>query len=136
MKKQIFFTCVISVFLGLIFFSSCKKENDKDNDLTTDIVGKYTNGNTTITVNKVDNSTVAIALEDGYIAPTFASTKMNSKTSFTLNDVTQNDGVTKREFSGSGTYSSNNIIIQLLDKLTDLTTGNIIEQEVTYTASK
>ena len=130
-----------TLILAFLTFSltQCKKDG---NDLTTDIVGKYTNGSGSsyreIIVTKVDNNTISIYVEDSYQSgQTHASTKMNSKTSFTLNKVTETGSGTKYEYTGSGTYSANNIIITRNEKIFDSANNNLISDDnVTYTGSK
>jgi hypothetical protein len=103
---------LITITLLLFTFSSCKKSSD----LTTQVVGKYTKGSGSglvdITVNKVDDKTVTIAVDEaagGEYA--FTSVKMNSETSFNLNSITISgrhcDG--QETISGTGTVSGNNI---------------------------
>ncbi len=145
MKKQFFSLLVFSALLGLFFTSSCKKENgDSKNDLTTDIVGKYTSGSGSsyieIIVNKVDNQTVSIYTYDDYNGGvTHTATKMNSKTAFTLNKATYTDtdfGY-RNEYEGSGTYSAGNIVINRNEKVFATSTGDLIsEDNRTYTGSK
>jgi len=106
------------LFLVLVACSltQCKKENNS-NDLTTGIVGNYTNAAeaTNIVVNKVDNSTVSITLVTGTGSGKydvgFPNVTMNSASSFTLNAVTQDGGtcIGIETFSGTGTTSNNNI---------------------------
>lgn len=103
---------LITISLFLLTFTSCKKSSD----LTTQIVGKYTKGSGSglvdITVNKVDDNTVTIAVDEaagGEYA--FTSVKMNSATSFNLNSVSISgrhcDG--QETISGTGTVSGSNI---------------------------
>ena len=109
----LFFALTLSVI-------SCKKTTDK-NDLTTGIVGRYTNTteSTEIIVNKVSNTSVSISITtgsgSGQYSVAFPTATMNSSTSFTLNPVTQ-DGTYcsgTEKFSGTGTYTNNNISLFL-----------------------
>ncbi len=147
MKKQIFFACVIAVFLSSVFFTACKKENGKDNDLTETVVGKYTNPNDydlEIVVNKIDNSTVSITLQNGYFDYAFTNVKMNTATSFTLNQYTKNSycysQISPEEatltISGTGTASNNNISL-FISENTAGNTGTCSDSDsYTFSASK
>ncbi|MFN8278541.1 MAG: hypothetical protein U0T84_13765 [Chitinophagales bacterium] len=110
MKKSTLLSVV--AFMILLFFSGCKKTTD----LTTQIVGKYQSGSGSakveITVNKVDDKTVSIAVEQASSASyAFTKVTMNSETAFTLNTITIPgrfcDGT--ETISGTGTVSGGNI---------------------------
>lgn len=113
-NKSILFLAFIA--LALFTSSSCKKTTDS-NDLTTSIIGNYTNAAeaTNIVVNKVDNSTVSITLVtgtgSGKYDVAFPNVTMNSANAFNLNSVTQNGGtcIGTEIFSGTGTTSNNSI---------------------------
>jgi hypothetical protein len=130
-----------TLLLAFLAFSltQCKKDS---NDLTTDIVGKYTSGSGSnyreIIVTKVNDNTISVYIEDSYQSgQTHSTTSMNSKTSFTLNKVTETGSGTKYEYTGSGTYSANNIIITRNEKIFDSSNNNLIsDDDVTYTGSK
>jgi len=73
----------------------------------------YENTETEITINKVDDSTVSLALKHGTSCKYdigFSSVKMNSASSFTLNEVNFIKFCNKK-ISGTGTYTNNNISI-------------------------
>jgi len=124
------------VLLVLAFtLTQCKK------DITSGIIGKYTNGQTgndrvDIVVNKVDESTVSITVEDNYGTHSFASTKMNSATSFTLNSYSDKDGGYDYTYSGSGTYSAGNISVTIKTERVDDFTGTKDDYTNTYIGSK
>lgn len=135
-----------TLLLAFLAFSltQCKKDS---NDLTKSIVGKYTNPNDydlEITVNKIDNSTVSLTLHNGYFDYAFTNVKMNSATSFTLNEYTQS-GLCQTntvyedasiKISGSGTGSNNNISVFVTEKKTG-NSGNCTENNsYTFSASK
>lgn len=140
MKKQLFSLIVFSVALGLLFISSCKKEDGNNNqtDLTTDIVGKFTSGSCLeITVNKVDNTTVSINIKDCNNNETHNATKMNSKNTFTLNKVVVAGTVETYEYSGTGIYQNNTIEITRLEKLIHTPTGVVSDEWTdTYVATR
>jgi hypothetical protein len=131
-----FFLLVFIIALG-----ACKKENE---DLTTDIVGTYTSGvgstATQIIVTKIDNTTVSVYISHDEFYPTIythASTKMNSKTTFTLNDVTEVNSGNRFEYKGTGSASNNNIVIQHTEKMFDNASGSLItDYSNTYIGSK
>jgi len=106
---------LLTLTTALMLFGSCNKNNS--NDLTSSIVGTYTNAatSTLITVNKIDYNTVSISLKhDPSCEYTvgFTSVKMNTKNSFTLNDVTRpSSGCGNESYTGTGTHSGNNISI-------------------------
>ncbi len=110
-------TLLLCICTTILLLPSCKKDGTNDGDLTTSIVGHYTNSstNTDIVVNKIDNSKVSITLSSGSGSGAydvaFSSVTMNSATAFTLNTVTQNGAVCigTETFSGTGTHSGNNI---------------------------
>jgi hypothetical protein len=110
-------TLLLFIFASILLLPSCKKDGTDGGDLTSSIVGQYTNSstNTTIVVNKIDDTKVSITLNTGSGSGTydvaFTSVTMNSETSFTLNTVTQDGAVCigKETFSGTGTHSGNNI---------------------------
>lgn len=101
----------------ILLLPSCKKDGTSNGDLTTSIVGHYTNSSTStdIVVNKIDNNKVSITLSTGSGSDAydvaFSSVTMNSATAFTLNTVTQDGAVCngKETFSGNGTHTGNNI---------------------------
>jgi len=134
-------TTLLLVLIALSL-TQCKKEDSSNDDLTSDIVGKYTNGSGSgyreIIVTKVDNNTISIYIEDSYQSgQTHAATKMNSKTSFTLNKVNETGSGASYEYTGSGTYSANNIVITRNEKIFDTSNGSLFsEDDVTYTGSK
>ena len=118
MKNQILLLCLCSI---LFILPACEKDCEKDadhDDLTGSIVGLYSDAssNTQIVVNKLNNNTVTIDVstedfglnyEIGFTAVT-----MNSKTTFTLNEITQDppdECFDVSTYSGSGTHSGNNI---------------------------
>ncbi|MCW5907223.1 MAG: hypothetical protein KIS94_05150 [Chitinophagales bacterium] len=140
MKARLFSLFVISTFSIIFFATSCKKENNDNNqiDLTTDIVGKYTSGSCLeITVSKVDNTTVSINIKDCNNNETHNATKMNTKNTFTLNKVTVVGAVETYEYSGSGVYQNNTIEITRLEKLIHTPTGVVdSEWSDTYTATR
>lgn len=114
--------------------TQCKKE---DKDLTSDIVGKYTNEPyyLKITVNKVDESTVWLSLE-GYLNLTFSETKMTSKTTFTLNKISQAGYYGGQvEYTGTGTNTGTNISVLIHRKSISLD-GSVEEDDFPLTASK
>ena len=101
---------------SLLSIASCKKDSDADGDLTADVVGHYTNtsDNTEIFVNKIDDNTVSITMSTGSGSGSYniawPSATMKSKNSFTMDAVEGNTGCQGTEmFSGTGTYSNNNI---------------------------
>lgn len=132
MKKHLFNFVVLTAIFGLFLTASCKKDTKEEvskNDLTTNIVGKYTNKddyNLTIIVNKIDNSTVSITIHNGYFDYAFSNVKMNSSTSFTLNEYsvsswcTNVDDDTNIKNSGTGTASNDNISVFV----TEMSTSN------------
>lgn len=137
MKKQ---AILILACLALAF-TSCKK----DNDLTSDIVGKYTSGSGSgeveVIVNRVDNSTVSLTVGGGSVGAaetsTHATTKMNSKTSFTLNTVSSTAFGYTTTYSGTGTNSGNNIVVVRHVKVVKVDDGSTdFENDETFTASK
>jgi hypothetical protein len=99
----------------IAFTSSCKKDSESKSDLTSGIVGHYTNtsDNTDITVNKIDATHVSIALSSGtgsgHYTMSFTSVTMNSATAFTLNATSDNNYYYDETWTGTGTYSGNNI---------------------------
>ena len=107
--------------VGSLFLNSCNQDDDDDGDLTTNIVGHYTNATTStdIVVNKINESTVSIALTtgtgSGQYNVAFSSVTMNSETAFTLNSVTQDGAacIGEETFTGTGTHSENNISLFL-----------------------
>jgi hypothetical protein len=128
MKRQILFTCILSAFIGSVFFSSCNKEDKKNNDLTSEVVGRYTNPNDynlEIIVNKINNSTVSITVQNSHHSDAFTNVTMNSANAFTLNSFKgvgwcsepfQSDEFLNSFYeaatvttSGTGTASNNNI---------------------------
>lgn len=145
MKKQFFSLLVFSALLGLFFTSSCKKENgDSKNDLTASVVGKYTNPNDynlEIVVNKIDNSTVTITLQNGYFDYAFTNVKMNTATSFTLNEYTQNGWCENSQAaeeatvkaSGTGTASNNNISLFVTEQIAGI--SGVCNENYSYTFS-
>lgn len=149
MKKQFFSLLVFSATLGLFFTSSCKKENgDSKNDLTTSVVGRYTNPNDydlEIIVNKIDNSTVSITLQNGYFDYAFTNVKMNSTNSFTMTpysrdgecwDSQSNYFPATETVSGSGTSSNNNISM-FIDEQVIANSGSCSKNySYTFSASK
>ena len=100
---------------ALVCFTNCGEDDEDggDTDLTTNAVGVFTevSGNAVITVNKVDNNTVSIIVDDSNWDFAFTDVTMNSATAFTLNTYTRNgDGCDGTEtISGTGTASNNNI---------------------------
>jgi len=112
MKNQFFLLTICFALFGL---SACDKEDTNGDDLTTDIIGHYTNAgtNTDIVVNKVDDTTVSIALTtgsgSGYLSVAFPDVDMTSATAFTLNTVTGSDCGGTATYSGTGTSSNGNI---------------------------
>lgn len=110
-------TILLSICTMILLLPSCKKDGTSNGDLTTSIVGHYTNSstNTDIVVNKIDNSKVSITLTSGSGSGSydvaFSSVTMNSANAFTLNSVTEDgDGcIGKETFTGTGTHSGNNI---------------------------
>jgi hypothetical protein len=132
-----------TLLLAFLAFSltQCKKENTND-DLTTEVVGKYTSGSGSnyreIIVTKVNNSTVSIYLQDGFSSyQTHAETQMNSKTSFTLNKVTETNSGERFEYTGTGSASANNIVITRNEKVFNASTNSLISDDnYTYTGSK
>ncbi len=130
MKNQLF---LLTLCLALFGASSCSEDDDTDgSDLTTGIVGSYTNTatNTNIVVNKVDDTTVSISLTTGSGSGeydiAFASTTMNTETSFTLNTVVEQqtgcNGI--HTWDGTGTYSSGNISL-FMTRVASSTSGGI-----------
>lgn len=124
MKKPFLTYWILTFVLVLFFVTSCKKDsNDDKNDLTTNILGKYTNPNDydlEIVVNKIDNSTVSMTIKNGYFDYAFTNVKMNSATSFTLTPYSFNSGCfisssqhvdATTTVSGTGTASNNNISV-------------------------
>jgi hypothetical protein len=113
---------IILFFAITLSIVSCKKSTDK-NDLTTDIVGRYTNASesTEITVNKVSNTSVSISLTtgtgSGRFTVAFTNTTMNSTTSFTLNTVDRNSALCDgtESITGTGTSTGNNISLFIKD---------------------
>jgi hypothetical protein len=140
MKKQFALFAVTALFTTLMFTSSCKKEETND-DLTTQVVGKYSSGSgssyTEIIVTKINNSTISVYIQDVSNSQTHAESKMNSKTSFTLNKVTETVSGKRYEYTGSGSASANNIVITRNEKEFDASNNNLIsEDSYTYTGSK
>jgi len=130
-----------TLLLAFLAFSltQCKKDSS---DLTTDIVGKYTSGSgsnyTEIIVTKVDDKTVSVYTFD-YLnyGLTHSATMMNSKTSFSLNKISNTDSGIRYEYEGSGSYSAGNIVINRNEKTFDVASGNLLsEDNRTYTGSK
>lgn len=111
MKKL--FSFVVLTILLFAFIHSCKKS--EDSDLTKSVTGKYVGSNVEITVNKIDNSTVSVLVKpkdycyDKGLG--FTNVKMNSETSFTLNEITYNVSSCSKKISGTGTASGNNISV-------------------------
>lgn len=122
MKNQFFLLTLCFVLFGV---SACNSDDNNGDDLTTDIIGHYTNAgtNTDIVVNKVDDTTVSIALStgsgSGAYSVAFPDVDMTSATAFTLNPVTVNHvacGGTGT-YSGSGTASNGNISLFMTEVL-------------------
>lgn len=102
----------MAAFVLLLSFSGCKKATD----LTTQIVGKYESGSGSgkveLTINKVDDKTVSIAVQEaGSVQYAFTKVMMNSETTFTLNSISIAgrfcDG--NEAIGGTGTVSGGNI---------------------------
>jgi hypothetical protein len=114
MKNVIRLLLVFTITLGI---ASCNTE-DSD-DWAGAIAGLYTNtaSNTEITVNKIDDKTVSIAIVtgsgSGALSVAFSSVTLNSETAFTLNEVSQNGAVCNgtETFNGTGTASNGNISV-------------------------
>lgn len=130
--------------LFLTFFvlaaSSCKKDSSTSGDLTTDIVGFYQSGtgsgHVEVTVTKVNNNTVSIAIGP-YDASLHSNSTMSSKTSFTLSEYSKTESGIRTTYTGSGTASNNNIAISLHRKEVEVSSGTIYdESDEIITASK
>lgn len=143
MKTKLF----LFLMTALLSFTQCKKDGedgDNGNDLTLDIVGRYDNvaDDLIIVVNRVDDNTVSISLDQqGGINQTFNDVTLQSKTSFTLNEIRVNDNNTSNPFaytySGQGTNSANNISISIKEAL-DYVNSNDFDSDntITYIATK
>lgn len=114
---------------ALLSFSSCKKDDSTSGDLTTDVVGHYTNSsdNTDIVVNKIDDSSISITMSTGSGSGSYnmawPKATMTSKTAFTMEEVEGNTGCQGTEkFSGTGTASNGNISLFITIKGTGLNT--------------
>ncbi len=140
---------LILAMTGFIFlFSQCKKDSTNSSDLTTDIVGTYSNGYTNsskvnMTIIKVDDNTVSIDIDAyGTGAGLYMSTKMNSKNSFTLNTRTFSDlrpgiGDCNIELTGTGVYSNKNITIEVKEKETMINSPyTVTNSTAVFTATK
>lgn len=107
---------LLFLMTALLSFTQCKKDDndgDNGNDLTTDIVGRYENPDDydlLVIVNKVDDNTVSITLQNGYFDLVFNDVTMQSKTSFTLNEFIEDSA---NKYSGQGTNSINNISLNV-----------------------
>lgn len=140
MKKQ---AILILACLALAF-TSCKKDSNSS-DLTSDIIGRYTSGSGSgeveVIVNKVDDNTISVTVGGGSVGAaettTHATTRMNSKTSFTLNTVTKTEFGYTTTYTGTGSYSSNNIVVVRHEKTIEIATSTVVdEDDETFTASK
>jgi hypothetical protein len=138
---------LLFLMTAFLFLTQCKKDDndgDNSNDLTIDIVGRYDNvaDDLIIVVNRVDDNTVSISLDQqGGINQTFNDVTLQSKTSFTLNEIRVNDNNTSNPFaytySGQGTNSANNISISIKEAL-DYVNSNDFDSDntITYIATK
>ncbi len=130
------------LFVLLAFsLTQCKKEDSND-DLTTEVVGKYSSGSGSsyreIIITRISNTTVSVYIQDGFSSSqTHSESKMNSKTSFTLNKVTETDSGKRYEYTGSGSASANNVVITRNEKEFDAASNTLLdENNYTYTGSK
>lgn len=89
--KTKFYALLLAV--SVLSIASCKKDSDATGDLTSEIVGHYTNAsdNTEIFVNKIDDNSVSVTMSTGSGSGSYdiawPKAKMNSKTSFTTDSV-------------------------------------------------
>ena len=132
-------TFLLSLCTLMFLLTSCGEE-ENDNDLTTSIIGHYTNlsENTDIVVNKVDDTTVSISLSSGSgsgaYSIAFPTVTMNSETTFTLNEITASGScVGIYMYSGTGTHSGNNISLFLTRVGSNPDGTTIYDCEGTYT---
>lgn len=139
MKHKLFLLACICML-----FVQCKKDSNGTNssDLTSEIVGNYTSGSGSgqvdIVVTKINNNTISVTVDPAARrTSTHANTTMASATTFTLNPTTETQGDYKFDFTGSGSYSANNIVVVRRETVTEISSGLILEHaEHTYTASK
>lgn len=134
------------ILLAFITFSftQCNKDSK---DLTASIVGKYTNPsdhNLEITVNKIDDNTVTLTLQNSYFDYAFTNVKMNSATSFSLNELNKSGicytssstSSANVKITGTGTGSNSNISVFVTETVT-ATSGSCTEtNNYTFSASK
>jgi hypothetical protein len=146
MKKHLLKFVALTAIFGLFLTTSCKKDTKEEEskiDLTTSIVGIYTNKAKPyleIVVTRIDNSTISITLEDIEADYNFKNVKMNSISSFTLNEYTEkldycpysglDDEITNK-LSGSGSGVDGKISIAVTENLTSKS-GNC-DRNPTYT---
>ncbi len=135
---------LVTLSLVLLFsFYACNK-SDGGSDLTTEIVGKYNSSSVEITVNKVDKSTVSMLvspISSGcyYNGFAFTNVKMNSASSFTLNETNHDGPSCKKTAKGTGTVSGNNITLFMnleTDNTNSIFCCNVKNENLNYSASK
>ena len=103
----------------VLTISSCVK-GSVDEDLTTVVVGQYTNSdsNTNMIVSKIDNSTVRINMSTGLGSSayevSFPNVSMTSATAFKMNAAESDDFECVGSMTVSGTGSVNDSTITLL----------------------
>lgn len=135
MKKTTLFLS-FSLLLLSVTLTNCNKDTDNaDTSHAGGIAGVYHNNTFAydITVTKVDNNTVSISCGD-YIG--FNSVAMNSATTFTLNKVNQEDSDYLYEYTGSGSCSNNNIVINVETMTIEKATGDTSRGPELFTGTK
>lgn len=139
--KTLFF--IASAFL-LTTVSSCSKEKS-GSDKTTDVVGHYDNNQTgsshvQITVTKVDDTHIAVAVETAYGDFTFANCTMNNNTAFTLSTTTLgnqgNYGDETSTLTGTGSSATNVISLLVHERRVNAQNSVTYEGDDTYTGVK
>ena len=130
-------------YVAILFCFAAIAGCAKKDDLTTAVAGRYTSGSGTsaleIIVTKVNNTTVAVFINNTRTVGTHGSCTMTSSTAITLNEATglDNNKNERYEATGTGTLNGDSILIARHEKIFNNATAELkAEFDTTYAAKR